>query len=248
MSLLGKIDKARIPEHITIIMDGNGRWAKARGLERVEGHKQGITALREVVEAASKVSVKYLTVYAFSTENWDRPSEEVDALMELIVYAVAKETPSLIENGVRVASIGDLSRLPVKTRQSLQDCMDKTAPGNGLTLVLALSYSSRWELTEAARAIARDVKNGLLSQESITEKQLSRYLTTYTLPDPDLLIRTGGEKRISNFLLWQLAYSELYFTDTFWPDFGEEELYAAIFDYQQRERRFGKTSEQVKSK
>ena len=245
MSLIDKIDKERVPAHIAIIMDGNGRWAKARGLERAEGHKEGVVSVRKVVEAATKASVKYLTLYTFSTENWNRPDEEVTALMELMVYAVAKETEDLVKNGVRLQTIGDIERLPEKTRNALQDCIDKTGGGKNLTLVLALSYSSKWELTEAARRIAIDVKNGSLNENDINEKTIEEYLTTRDLPDPDLLIRTGGEQRISNFLLWQTAYSELHFTDAFWPDFREEELYKAIIDYQQRERRFGKTSEQI---
>lgn len=245
MSLIDKIDKERVPAHIAIIMDGNGRWAKARGFERAEGHKEGVVSVRKVVEAATKASVNYLTLYTFSTENWNRPDEEVSALMDLMVYAIAKETEDLIKNGIRLKSIGDIERLPEKTRHALQDCMNKTSDGKNLTLVLALSYSSKWELTEATRKIASDVKKGLLKEEDINEETIEKYLTTSGLPDPDLLIRTGGEQRISNFLLWQTAYSELYFTDAFWPDFREDEFYKAIIDYQQRERRFGKTSEQI---
>lgn len=245
MSLIDKIDKERIPAHVAIIMDGNGRWAKARGLERAEGHKEGVISVRKVVEAATKASVKYLTLYTFSTENWNRPDEEINALMDLMVYAIAKETEDLVKNGVRLKSIGDTERLPQKTRSALHECIDITSQGENLTLVLALSYSSKWEITRAARNIAIDVKNGILNESDINEETIENYLTTSNLPDPDLLIRTGGEQRISNFLLWQTAYSELYFTDTFWPDFREEELYKAIIDYQQRERRFGKTSEQI---
>ncbi|MDR2815866.1 MAG: isoprenyl transferase [Proteiniphilum sp.] len=247
MSLLDKIDKNRLPAHIAIIMDGNGRWAKARGLERGEGHKEGVSVIKKVVESASKASVQYLTLYAFSTENWNRPSEEVKGLMDLMVYAISKETADLKKNGVRIRSIGDMHRLPEYTRTALEECIRETAGGTGLTLVLALSYSSKWELTTASRKIAADVAKGVLRVEDIDEETLANYLTTRGLPDPDLLIRTGGEQRISNFLLWQCVYAELYFTDTFWPDFGEETLYEAILEYQRRERRYGKTSEQIDS-
>lgn len=246
MSLFDKIDNTRVPAHIAIIMDGNGRWAKARGLDRAEGHREGVISVKKVVEAASKASVQYLTMYAFSTENWNRPDEEVTALMELMVHAIVKETPDLMKNEIRLVSIGDTNRLPDKTRKALEESIEKTSGGEKLTLVLALSYSSKWEITEATRSIVADVQKGVLNKEDICEETVSRYLTTCNLPDPDLLIRTGGEQRISNFLLWQSAYSEFYFTNTFWPDFGEEDLYEAILDYQQRERRFGKTSEQYR--
>jgi len=245
MSLLDKIDKSRSPEHIAIIMDGNGRWAKAKGLERVEGHRKGVEAVRKVVEAAISASVKCLTIYAFSTENWNRPAEEIDALMDLMVYAIAKETPDLIHNGIKLKSIGELERLPEKTRKTLEECIEKTSGCNNLTLVIAISYSSKWELTDATRKIAHDVSKGILREQDISEETISNYLATRHIPDPDLMIRTGGEHRISNFLLWQAAYAEFYFTETFWPDFGEEELYKAIIDFQQRERRYGKTSEQL---
>lgn len=245
MSLFDKIDKERVPAHIAIIMDGNGRWAQARNLERVDGHREGVVSVRKVVEAAAKASVKYLTLYTFSTENWNRPDEEVKALMDLMVHAVANETEDLIKNGIRLQSIGDIGRLPEKTRDSLHECMNKTRAGENLTLILALSYSSKWELTEAARKISADVKKGVLNENDINEQTIEKYLATYGTPDPDLLIRTGGEFRLSNFLLWQTSYSEFYFSETFWPDFREEELYKAIIDYQQRERRFGKTSEQI---
>ncbi|MDR1517907.1 MAG: isoprenyl transferase [Dysgonamonadaceae bacterium] len=247
MSLLDKIDFGRVPAHIAIIMDGNGRWAKSRGLERADGHREGVASVRKVVEAASKAKVKYLTVYAFSTENWNRPQEEIDALMELVVYAIVKETPDLLKNGVRLQCIGDLKRLPEKTCGALLDCIDKTSGGDTITLVLALSYSSRWEIAEAARQIAEAVNRQKLDIEAVCENTVTEYLTTRNLPDPDLLIRTGGEQRISNFLLWQTAYAEFYFTDTFWPNFGEENLFEAIVEYQRRERRFGKTSEQIES-
>lgn len=245
MSLFDKIDKNNVPQHVAIIMDGNGRWAKSKGLDRAEGHKKGAASVRKVVEAAIKANIKYLTVYAFSTENWLRPEQEVQTLMELMVYMIAQETADLIKNGVRLQCIGDIERLPDKTRLSLNDCIEQTSGGEKITLVLAVSYSARWELTEAVRAISSDVKKGILNENSITEETIDKYLTTKNLPELDLLIRTGGDIRISNFLLWQAAYSELYFTDIFWPDFDEESLYAAILDYQKKERRFGKTSEQI---
>lgn len=245
MSLLDKIDKENVPQHIAIIMDGNGRWAKSRGLDRTEGHREGAVSVRKVVEAATKAGVKFLTLYAFSTENWCRPEEEISTLMELMVYTVAKETDNLIKNGIRLHCIGDIQRLPENTRNALCRCIEQTSSGENLTLVLALSYSSRWELVNAAKAIAAGVKNGVLDENSITEETVNEYLTTKDMPELDLLIRTGGEIRISNFLLWQAAYSELYFTDVFWPDFDEERLYEAILDFQKKERRFGKTSEQL---
>lgn len=247
MSLLYKIDKNRLPAHIAIIMDGNGRWAKTRGLERGEGHKEGVNAIRAVVEAASKLPIQYLTLYAFSTENWNRPSDEVEGLMDLMVYAISREIDDLKKNGVRIRAIGDMDRLPEYARNALSECIRATDKGTGLTLVLALSYSSRWELTTAARNIGIDLLKGVISEENIDEKTIAGYLATRDIPDPDLLIRTGGEQRISNFLLWQCAYTEFYFIDTFWPDFGEDALYEAILEYQKRERRFGKTSEQIES-
>jgi len=247
MSLIEKIDHRRSPAHIAIIMDGNGRWAKERGLERAEGHREGVNAIRNVVEAAIEASVKTLTLYAFSTENWRRPTEEIEGLMKLMVYAITQETANLKKNGVSISSIGDNNRLPLHVREALEGCIRETAEGKNLKLVIALSYSSKWELTEATRAITGDVIEGKLKKEDITEETISQYLSTSDFPDPDLLIRTGGEQRISNFLLWQCAYAELYFTDTFWPDFGKKELFEAIIDYQGRERRFGKTSEQIES-
>lgn len=247
MSLLDKIDKKRTPQHIAIIMDGNGRWAKSRGLERFEGHKKGVEAVRRVVEAAANTGVVCLTLYAFSTENWRRPDDEVSSLMNLMVHAISQETPELIKNGIRLQSIGDTDRLPEETRQALINCIDATSDGKNLTLVIALSYSSRWELTEATKKIAQEVKNGTMDENDITEETIDKCLTTKSLPELDLLIRTGGEERISNFLLWQAAYAELYFTDVFWPDFGAEELYKAVLDFQNRERRFGKTTEQLET-
>ena len=245
MSLLDYIDQERLPNHIAIIMDGNGRWATNKGFERGEGHKEGVRAISRVVEAATKASIKYLTLYAFSTENWNRPAEEVNGLMDLMVYAISEETEKLKKNGVRITCIGDMDRLPEYARTALIECIDQTKEGNTLTLNIALSYSSKWELTEAARRIADDVLNGALNKEDISEETISMYLTTHGIPDPDLLIRTGGEQRISNFLLWQCAYAEFYFTEVYWPDFGEKDLYEAIIDFQGRERRFGKISEQI---
>ena len=245
MSYISQIDKERMPRHIAIIMDGNGRWAKERGLNRVFGHKAGVTSVRNVTEACGEWGVGYLTLYAFSTENWNRPKEEVDALMTLLVDTIEKETPELMKNNVRLLAIGDLSRLPKKTEEKFRNCMLQTSQNTGLSLVLALSYSSRWEITEAVKNAAEQVQKGLLSFDDITEEWVSKHLTTSNIPDPDLLIRTSGELRISNFLLWQLAYSELYFSDVYWPDFNKEELAKAIVDYQKRERRYGKTSEQL---
>ena len=247
MSLFDKIDKPRSPQHIAIIMDGNGRWAKAKDLPRIEGHKKGEDAVRDVIEAAMNASVNYLTLYAFSTENWNRPTEEVDALMDLLVYAVTKETPNLIQNGIKLQIIGDSKRLPENTRKALEECIEKTSEGRELTLVVAVSYSSKWELTDATKKIVEDVRKGILCEEDINEETVKSYFATRDIPDPDLMIRTGGEYRISNFLLWQAAYSEFYFTDTFWPDFDKEALYKAIIDFQQRERRYGKTSEQLEN-
>ncbi len=226
-------------------MDGNGRWAKERGLSRLVGHQNGVESVRKVTEAATEIGIKYLTLYTFSTENWNRPQAEVDALMELLVENIVKETPTFHKNNVRLEAIGDLERMPANVLARLRACIAETSVNTGLTLVLALSYSSRWELTDAMRKIAKKVAAGEISADEITEETVSRHLTTAAIPDPDLLIRTSGEVRISNFLLWQIAYSELYFTPTHWPDFREEELYKAIVDYQHRERRFGKTSEQL---
>jgi undecaprenyl diphosphate synthase len=245
MSLKEAIDLKRIPTHIAVIMDGNGRWAQENGMERFMGHKEGVVSVRKIVEAGGQLGIKYLTVYTFSTENWNRPREEVDALMALMITAVRRETKDLMANNVRLHTIGDIDRLPPLTRRELDACIDETKNNTGLNLILALSYSSKWELTEAVRKIARQVKDGTLQIAQINEQVISNHLTTKDIPDPDLLIRTGGEFRISNYLLWQSAYAEFYFTDTYWPDFREENLYAAIIDYQKRERRFGKTGEQI---
>lgn len=246
MSLIEEIDKTRLPQHVAIIMDGNGRWAKAQGKDRSFGHREGVVSVRKVIEAAAQIGLPYITVYTFSNENWNRPESEVRALMELLVTAIHNETPDLMKNNIRLKAIGNLYRLPEVTRETLQQCIETTSANTGTTLVLALSYSSRWEITEAVKALAEEVKNGKITPNDITEAVVSDHMTTIGIPDPDLLIRTGGEKRISNFLLWQLSYVELYFTDTFWPDFRENELYEAILYYQQRERRYGKTSEQLK--
>ncbi|MCQ2342131.1 MAG: isoprenyl transferase [Paludibacteraceae bacterium] len=239
------IQKDRIPQHVAIIMDGNGRWAKQHGLQRMFGHKQGVQTVHNITTAAAELGIRYLTLYAFSTENWNRPQEEVDALMALLVDTIRKETPTLMENNVRLMTIGDLNRLPELTRQKFVECLEQTSHNTGLNLVLALSYSSRWEITNAFKRAIDDAQKGLLTADDIDDVKVSAYMTTAGIPDPDLLIRTSGEYRISNFLLWQLAYSELYFTNCLWPDFTVDEFYAAIVDYQHRERRFGKTSEQV---
>lgn len=245
MSLIDRIDIKNVPNHVAIIMDGNGRWAKQRGLERVEGHRKGVDSVREVVEAAAKANVKWLTIYAFSTENWQRPDDEVLSLMELMVKAIANETPNLKQKGVRLKFIGDIERLPQETRESIRISTNDTKDGNTMTLVVAISYSSRWEITEAIKIICSDVKSSLIDKYDITEDVVDRYMKSDGVPDVDLLIRSGGDIRISNFLLWQSAYAELYFTKVFWPDYGEEELYEAILEYQKKERRFGKVSEQL---
>jgi undecaprenyl diphosphate synthase len=245
MSLKENIDILRLPAHIAIIMDGNGRWAKQRGKDRVFGHQQGVRAVRDVIECAAELQVKYLTLYTFSTENWTRPDEEVSALMGIMVQSLNNETETLIKNKIRLRAIGDVNRLAGDVKQRLFKTIELTSSGNGLTLVIALSYSSRWEIVNAARKLAFDVKKGLIEPISIDENNFEKYLTTNGIPDPELMIRTSGELRVSNFLLWQLAYTELYFTDLLWPDFGKEEFYKAIIEFQKRERRFGKTSEQV---
>ena len=245
MSLIEKIDKNRLPRHVAIIMDGNGRWAKAKGKDRSFGHQEGVVSVRKIMDAVTQLGLKYLTLYTFSTENWNRPEEEVQALMSLLVSAIHRETPDMMKKNVRLTAIGDLSRLREDAYNTLQECIDMTSANTGTTLVLALSYSSRWEITRAARQLAQEVLEQKINPNDITEAMVSDHLTTKNIPDPDLLIRTGGEKRISNFLLWQLSYAEFFFTDVFWPDFRKEELYEAILYYQQRERRFGKTSEQL---
>lgn len=239
------IDFNRLPRHIAIIMDGNGRWAKKKGAMRIFGHRNAVQSVREVTEACGELGIKYLTLYAFSTENWGRPKEEVEGLMELLVHTLRQEINTLMENQVKLITIGDVNHLPSNCQENLKWAIDKTKENNGLVLILALSYSGRWEITQAARSIARDIKNGKINPDLITEETFERYLATAGIPDPELLIRTSGEMRISNFLLWQIAYTELYITPTLWPDFRKENLYEAIWAYQQRERRFGKTSEQL---
>jgi undecaprenyl diphosphate synthase len=240
-----QIDPSRLPRHIAIIMDGNGRWAKKQGMARMFGHRQGVETVHNITVAATKLGIGYLTLYTFSTENWNRPKEEVDALMGLLVDTIAKETPTLMNNNVRLEAIGDIDRLPEATRRKFLGCIEQTSKNTGLTMVLALSYSARWEITRAMQTAVRLAIEKGLRPEEVNEQMVSSLMTTAAYPDPDLLIRTSGEYRISNFLLWQLAYSELYFTDCLWPEFTEEEFYKAIVDYQKRERRFGKTSEQI---
>ena len=238
-----QLDHSRIPSHIAIIMDGNGRWAKARGMNRSMGHQQGVVAVREITTACSNLGVKFLTLYTFSTENWNRPADEVAALMSLILTSLEEEL--FMNNNVRLRIIGDLSRVPEVVRKSILGLQQRTSVNTGMTMVIALSYSSRWEITEAMKQIASEVKNGTLQPNDINEQTISAHLATNFMPDPDLLIRTGGEVRLSNYLLWQCAYTEFYFCDTFWSDFHEADLCHAIAWYQNRERRFGKTSEQV---
>jgi len=245
MALIDNINKENLPAHVAIIMDGNGRWAKQRGLERVFGHQQGVSSLRQIVEAASDLGIAYLTLYAFSTENWGRPDDEVAALMGLMVQSLNNETETLLKNKIRLKVIGDINRLDNDLRTKLNETIRLTSVGEGLCLVIALSYSSRWEISEASRKIAIETLEGKISPDSIDEELFGKYLTTAGIPDPELMIRTSGESRISNFLLWQLAYCELYFTDKLWPDFSKEDFYYAIIDFQKRERRFGKTSEQI---
>ena len=237
------IDKSRIPAHIAIIMDGNGRWAKQRGHARSFGHQAGAETVHVIAEEAARLGVKYLTLYTFSTENWKRPAEEVSALMALLMDSIEEET--LMKNNIRFRIIGEKDKLPVNVAERLQQCIKRTSVNTGMCLVLALSYSSKWELTEAVKQIAAQVACQKLAVDEITDKTINQYLATSFMPDPDLLIRTGGEIRLSNYLLWQCAYSELYFCNTYWPDFKAEEFCKAIYDYQQRERRFGKTSEQL---
>ncbi len=245
MSLINEIDPDRLPRHVAIIMDGNGRWAKARNLDRSEGHVEGVNTVRKITEIASELGIGYLTLYTFSTENWNRPQAEVDALMHLIVIAIERETADLIKNNVRLTMIGDFSRMPKFAYDRLCKCIDDTSHCTGLTLILAISYSSRWEITEAVKRIAADVKDGKITIDDITPATVSDNLSTAGIPDPDLLIRTGGDFRVSNFLLWQIAYSEIYVTSTFWPDFSKEDFCRAVLQFQGRERRFGLTSEQL---
>ncbi len=245
MTFKNQIDMSRLPGHVAVIMDGNGRWAHRRGRERIYGHHQGVKAVRKTVEAAAETGIRFLTLYAFSTENWNRPDEEVSALMDLMVESINNETHTLVEKSISLKVIGDLSRLSEKVRDRLYETMKVTSTGSRMTLVVALSYSSRWEISDACRRIAREVRDGRMNPDEIDEDTISARLTTSDIPDPELMIRTSGEKRISNFLLWQLAYTELYFTEKLWPDFGKEDFYKAVADFQKRERRYGKTSEQI---
>lgn len=244
-SIKSSLIKERMPEHVAIIMDGNGRWAKKQGEVRIFGHQSAVKSVRNAVEAAAEIGIKYLTLYTFSTENWNRPKNEVDALMALLVATINNEIKTLNDNNVRLLAIGNLDSLPENVREELNNAIKNTQGNNGLKLVLALSYSGKWDITKAVNNILLDYKNGLLKDAEVTDEIFSNYLQTKNIPDPELLIRTSGEYRISNFLLWQLAYSELYFTDVLWPDFEKEDLYNAVYDYQKRERRFGKTSEQL---
>jgi undecaprenyl diphosphate synthase len=238
-----ELDIRRIPQHIAIIMDGNGRWATQRGKERSYGHQAGVDTVRRITSECTRLGVKYLTLYTFSTENWNRPADEVAALMGLVLSSLEDEI--FMKNNVRFRVIGDMSRLPATVTKKLEETMEHTAKNDAMTMVVALSYSSRWEITEATRKIANEVKDGRLKESEITEETVTKHLATSFMPDPELLIRTGGELRISNYLLWQIAYSELYFCDTYWPDFSEENLREAIYSYQQRQRRFGKTEKQA---
>jgi undecaprenyl diphosphate synthase len=247
MSLREKINQESIPVHVAVIMDGNGRWARKRGIARTMGHEKGVDAVRETVEAATELGIKYLTLYAFSTENWKRPKYEIAALMTLLVRSVNKEKKTFQENNIRLTTIGDLSSLPSRSHSELVKVIKETSSNTGLTLILALSYSSRWEIIEATKKIARQTLSKTIDPSLINAEMFNSFLTTASIPDPELLIRTSGEFRVSNFLLWQIAYTELYFTPTLWPDFTREEFYKAILDYQGRERRFGFTSDQIKN-
>jgi undecaprenyl diphosphate synthase len=246
--LLQQIDKTRLPKHIAIIMDGNGRWAREHGKDRLFGHFHGVESVRDIVEGCAEMGIGFLTLYAFSTENWDRPEYEVIGLMELLVSTIRNEIESLHKNNIKLHVIGDMSMLPVYARKELKEALDFTGNNTGLNLIMALSYSGRWELLNAVKNIAWEVKQGNLNVEEIDQTTLQQYLCTSEFPDPELMIRTSGEYRISNFLLYQLAYAELYFTNVRWPDFRKKDLYEAILDYQNRERRFGKTSEQLTEK
>jgi len=245
MGFKEQIDISRLPEHIAVIMDGNGRWAKNQGKFRSFGHESGVISVKDIVEGCADIGVKYLTIYAFSTENWNRPIDEVNALMELLISTINNETATLNKNNIRLNAIGDIASLPQKCIDDLKSAMDNTAGNTACTLTLALSYSAKWEILEAAKKLALMAKEDKIGIDEITEAQFSSQLTTVNMPDPELMIRTSGEHRVSNFLLWQMAYTELYFTETLWPDFRREDLFEAIVDYQKRERRFGKISEQL---
>ncbi len=244
-SALDQIKLDQIPNHVAIIMDGNGRWAEKQGQMRIMGHHEGVNSVHEVTEAATRLDIKYLTLYTFSTENWNRPKEEIDALMELLVMSIKNETPTLMKNGIRLQTIGDLNQLPSKCKQQLVETVNQTKNNSNVTLILAISYSGRWDILQATKKIAEKVKAGEIDPDTIDESTLNKALNTGQFPNPDLLIRTSGEYRISNFLLWEIAYSEIHFTETLWPDFKKDDFYKAILDYQGRKRRFGKTAEQV---
>ncbi len=242
-----QIKAESLPQHVAVIMDGNGRWAKKKGAARVFGHKNAIKAVRDVTEGCAELGIKYLTLYAFSTENWSRPKLEVTALMELLVSTLSSEMKTLMDNSIKLDTIGDTESLPAKCQRELKEAMEKTSKNSRMTLVLALSYSGRWDITQATKSIARDMAEGKIDAENINQDLVDNYLNTSGIPDPELLIRTSGEQRLSNFLLWQMAYTEFFITDTLWPDFRREDLYKALISYQERERRFGMTSEQLKS-
>lgn len=246
-ALKNNIDKNRVPRHIAVIMDGNGRWAKEKGEERLFGHANGVSSVKAVTEGCAELGVDYLTLYTFSKENWNRPEDEVNGLMSLLVSTIKEQVDDLNKNNVRFGVIGDLDNMPEKPRKELEYAIARLADNTGLHLILALNYSSRWEIQHAVKTIANDIKQNKLNPEDINEELIQQHLTTKHIPDPELMIRTGGERRISNFLLYQLAYAELYFTETLWPDFSKEHLFNAVIDFQQRERRFGKTSEQIKN-
>lgn len=239
------LDKDKIPQHIAVIMDGNGRWAQKKGAMRIFGHRNAIAAVRDTIEGAAEVGVKFITLYAFSTENWSRPIEEINALMELLVDTISAEVPTMMKNNIRLTAIGNINSLPNRCIKKLQEAKDQTSGNTGLTVILALSYSGRWEITEAVKKLAKEISLGNLNPNNINQDLIGEMMDTKGIPDPELLIRTSGEQRISNFLLWQSAYTELYFTDVLWPDFRKSHLNEAILDYQKRERRFGKTGEQV---
>ena len=245
MSFKEQIDLNKLPRHVAIIMDGNGRWAQKRGNQRIYGHKNGVAAVRDTVEASAELGIEFLTLYAFSTENWNRPRTEIDALMSLLVSTINKETKTLLDNNVSLRAIGDLASMPKNVSTKLNTAISKTAHNTGLSLILALSYSSRWEIINAVKQLANEVEKGNVKANDIDSGLFEKHLTTSDIPEPELLIRTSGEYRLSNFLLWQLAYAELYFTNTLWPDFRRENLYEALVNYQRRERRFGKTSAQI---
>ncbi len=245
MDLKNKIDSLKLPQHVAVIMDGNGRWAKKKGNQRIFGHKNGVAAVRETVEAAAEIGIKYLTLYAFSTENWNRPKAEVNALMHLLISSLNSEVETLTKNNVRLLTIGDTQSLPLNVAAQLNETIKLTSKNTGLSLVLALSYSGRWEIVKAFKDFGNKVKSGEINPDQINEKSINNLLQSSFMPDPELLIRTSGEYRISNFLLWQIAYTELYFPETLWPDFRKKDFFNAILDFQKRERRFGKTSEQL---